>query len=369
MKIVHFSDLHLDSAFAWMSATPDAARKRRRALRGTLRKIIELTVEVGADALFCGGDLYEHDRFASDTGAFLRETLGSLGQTRVFIAPGNHDRYDSQSLYRTVDWPPNVHVFSEAALKPVSLTEGLTLWGAAHLVPANTPGFFDEGFHVDRSGIHAALFHGSERFWFPEQESGKQLHSPFDVQQIPSAGLHHAFLGHFHRPRDHDWFTYPGNPEPLTFGEDGQRGAVVATIEPDGSVHRTRVQVAVSQVHDLTVDVTGSESQQDVCDRVYEVADGLQGSARILLIGELSPNVDLRPSDISSLDLSFDSPPVITMDGLYVAYDVDSIAEEQTVRGEFVRSVLNEGLSSEDQRRVLATGLRALDGRDDLEVF
>ena len=67
MKIVHFSDLHLDSPFAWAGATGEAARQRRQALRDTLVRIVDLTREVNADTLFCGGDLYEHDYFSPDT--------------------------------------------------------------------------------------------------------------------------------------------------------------------------------------------------------------------------------------------------------------------------------------------------------------
>ena len=36
MKLVLFSDLHLDSAFSWMFGAPGAARRRRQALRDTL---------------------------------------------------------------------------------------------------------------------------------------------------------------------------------------------------------------------------------------------------------------------------------------------------------------------------------------------
>ena len=367
MKIVHFSDLHLDSPFAWMSTSLSAARNRRQALRDTLLKIIDLMLEVKADALFCGGDLYEHDRFAPDTGIFLRDAFARLGDTRVFVSPGNHDWYGAEGLYRVVDWTPNVHVFSEPRLVPVSLVDGLTLWGAAHQGPANTPGFLED-FRVDREGIHLALFHGSERAWFTEQESGKQPHAPFDAAQIRSSGLNHALLGHFHRPRDHDFFTYPGNPDPLTFGEDGNRGAVIVTVQPDGTVVRERILVSVSQVHDLNVDVSGALSQQDIRGRVFETVKGLQGSARITLDGELAPNIDVRPSDFSSTQSSLDSL-VVTMGNLHVAYDVESIAEEETVKGEFVRSVLSQDLSGDEQRRILVTGLRALDGRDDLEVF
>ena len=245
MKLVLFSDLHLDSAFSWTASTPGAARKRRQALRDTLNNIVALAAEVNADAILCGGDLYEQERFTPDTGAFLKSAFERLHPVPVFIAPGNHDWYGPQSLYRRVDWSPNVHVFDTSRLRPVDLEDGLTLWGAAHLAPANTPGFLED-FNVDREGVHLALFHGSERSWFPEQGGGKALHAPFDTDQIESSGLHHAFLGHYHRPRDHQWFTYPGNPDPLAFGEDGDRGVVVASIQGDGTIQGKRASVGIT---------------------------------------------------------------------------------------------------------------------------
>jgi hypothetical protein len=52
-----------------------------------------------------------------------------------------------------------------------------------------------------------------------------------------------------------------------------------------------------------------------------------------------------------------------------VAYDFDAISQEATVRGEFVREVMGLDMSADETRRILITGLRALDGRDDLEVI
>lgn len=366
MKVVLFSDLHLDSAFAWMSGAPGAAKRRRQALRETLLKIIEAAVAVKADALLCGGDLYEHDRFTPDTAAFLKSAFERLNPVPVFIAPGNHDWYGPQSLYRRVEWSPNVRIFDDSRLQPVELEDGLTLWGAAHLAPANTPGFLD-GFKVDRGGVHLALFHGSERGWFTEQGEGKAQHAPFDAEQVAAAGIHHAFLGHYHRPRDYDRLTYPGNPDPLSFGEDGLRGAVVASIREDGIIQRERVRVAVTEVHDITVDVTGCGSQQDVRSRVQEAVEVLRGVARVTLLGELDPAIDLRPLDILSLPTKLESWTV-EKGNLYVGYDLEAIENEATVRGEFVRQVTAAGMPEEEKRKVLVTGLRALDGRDDLEV-
>lgn len=365
MRFVLFSDLHLDAAFAW--APPAAAARRRQALRDALRAVIRLADEVDADAILCGGDLYEHERFTPDTASFLRRTFAESDR-RVIIAPGNHDWYGPHSLYARTSWSDNVEVFTDDALAPITLADGLTLWGAAHLGPASTQGFLDRGFHVERSGVNLALFHGSERSGIVGEGEGKQPHAPFDGAQIPGAGLDHAFLGHFHRPKAAETHTYPGNPEPLTFGEDGDRGAVVIDVADGGAVTRRWERVAVSEVHDLVLDVSGSASRQDVREELEALVAGLDGCARVTLHGELPPEVELAERDLEAVPHGLDAL-VTRFADIRIAYDLDLIAEENTVRGQFVRDVRSsEDLDDDARRRVILTGLRALAGRDDLEV-
>ena len=276
MKIVHFADLHLDAPFAWAGASGAVARRRRQALRDVLIHIVDLTRQVRAEALFCGGDLFEHEHCTPDTTEFLRKTFAELSPVPVYLAPGNHDWYGPHSPYALVEWSHNVYVFRESRLRPVELADGVTLWGAAHCAPTNTGNLLDN-FHTEGVGVHLALFHGSERSWLMEQSSGKQPHAPFDTQEIGHAGIHHAFLGHYHRPKDGERHTYPGNPDPLEFGEDGERGAVIATIDNDGSISRQRQRVAKSEVHDIELDVSGCTSQEEARRRLAELAAGLGG--------------------------------------------------------------------------------------------
>jgi exonuclease SbcD len=366
LKFVLFSDLHLDAQFSWLSNDPPVARKRRQALRNTLCRIVDLVSEVRADALLCGGDLYEHERFTPDTVQFLRATFAQLHPTPVFLAPGNHDWYGLRSVYAQAEWTDNVRVFRESRLEPVTLANGLTLWGAAHRAPANTDNFL-AGFRVDRGGVNLALFHGSEQSWFSAQGEDKAPHAPFRPEEIEQAGLQHAFLGHFHRPRDADNYTYPGNPDPLTFGEDGQRGAVIVTVDSSGAVHRERRVVAETQSVDLAVDVSGCASQQEIRDRIVASVANRRGVARVTISGDLDAAVDLRPGDLEQAAPHLDALRVC-LGRLNLGYDFDAIAAEPTVRGQFVHEVRSAALSEEQRRRVLVTGLRALDGRDDLDV-
>ena len=362
MKLLHFADLHLDAPFAW--ASPETARARRRNRRETLTRIIALAESEAVDAILCAGDLFEQDRIGPDTVEFLRSSFERTDR-RVFLAPGNHDWLSNRSPYELVEWSPNVHLFTDAALRPVELDDGLTLWGAAHRAPANTDDFF-AGFRVDRGGVHLAVAHASERAALAWQESGKRPHAPFDAAELDTTGIAHAFLGHYHVPRDAERHTYPGNPDPLEFGEDGARGAVIATVAPDGSVARERRSVAVSEVHDLDVNVDGATHSDDVVGAVTAHLAPLAGCVRLTLIGDLAPSVQLDLRELGRLGQHLEG--LIVRSRLTVGYDLEAIAAEATVRGQFVRSAASEIEDADLRRRVILTGLRALEGRGDLEV-
>ena len=365
MKLLVFSDVHLDAPFRW--AGPDLARRRRSALRAAVTRICHVAEQESVDAVLCAGDLYEHEYFTPDTAQFLRASFAELARP-VFLAPGNHDWFGPRSLYAQVQWSPNVSVFREDRLQPVELAEGLTLWGAAHRAPANTDGFL-ERFVVDRGGVNLALFHGSEQSGIIWQEAGKVPHAPFTEEQVSRCGLNHVFAGHFHTPRSGNWHTYPGNPEPLEFGETGERGAVIATVGANGEVERRRVAVSDTGVHEVDVDLTGISHAGEVRARVQAAVAGMSGLVRATLHGEVDPSADVRVTDLQDAAPHLEAL-VVRIGALAVAYDFASLAEEQTVRGQFIRDVMADALLDEPKRRrILVTGLRALDGRgDELEV-
>jgi DNA repair exonuclease SbcCD nuclease subunit len=364
MRLLLFSDLHLDTAFGW--AGPGLGDRLRAHLRSGLDRIAALAHQTRADALLCGGDLLEQARVTPDTLDHLRATFAAL-ELPVYVAPGEHDWYGPSSPYRSVAWTPNVHVFTESRLRPVELADGITLWGAAHRSPASTDGFLD-GFTTGRDGVNLALFHGCEA----ATAADAVPYAPFHVEQLDAAGLDHALLGHVHTPVDHPRFTYPGNPGPLAPGETGPRAAVLVTVAADGTVARTRYDVAGGRVHEVRVDVTGSRDAADVRERLVAAVADLSGVVRATLHGQLAPAVDL--ADLADTAARADRPPgggLDHLDGLVlregplgVEADLDALAAERTVRGQFVRDVRTDPALDEDtRRRVLRVGLRALDGR------
>ena len=358
IRLLLAADVHLDAPFTW--AEPVVSRARRRALRDAVRRIAELAGELRADALCFAGDLYEHERAGPDTGDFLRSVFAAV-PCPVLLAPGNHDWYGPASLYAQVDWPSQVVVFHDDVLQPHELSDGLTIWGAAHRAPANTDGFLDR-FSVDRSGISLALFHGSERGGFAVQGSGKVPHAPFTAEQVKRSGLAHALVGHFHRPVLGPLHTYPGNPEPLTFGEQGERGAVLVSVAESGAISRQIHPVFESPWHDVHVRVEGARYPDEIREQVHAALQPLEGIVRLTVSGEVAPEADVGQLDLTGLGRHLDALVVRPLQ-LEPAYDLAALSSEMTVRGHFIRDVLASELSEQEQQRVLAMGLRALDGR------
>jgi hypothetical protein len=87
----------------------------------------------------------------------------------------------------------------------------------------------------------------------------------------------------------------------------------------------------------------------------------------VTLDGELAPALTLDLNELQRLGAHLDGL-VVRAGRIQVGYDLDAIASELTVRGQFVRDALEEIADDDERRRVVLTGLRALEGRSDLEV-
>ena len=144
---------------------------------------------------------------------------------------------------------------------------------------------------------------------------------------------------------------------------------MIATIDARGVVHRERRQVAEGLVHDVDLDITGCATREQVRDRLDEATDGLSGLVRLTVSGEIDSRVELHEDALRDFLLSRFEGARIRRGDLRAGYDLDAIRQEHTVRGQFVNDVLDTDLPEDERQRVLITGLRALDGRDDLEVL
>jgi hypothetical protein len=361
-RLLHLADLHLDRPFAQMGCHGELARRRRQGLREALRGAGEAAQEHGCAAVTIAGDLFEHERAGAETARFLVETFAAWAPTRVLLAPGNHDPLVPGSLYLRTRWPANVHLFSGSRLEPFELAEGLTVWGLAHHEPAWTGNPLEGGPGAEagghrgrgRDGVHLALFHGAETGSRP---AGKGVHGPFAAAQIRERGYALALCGHYHARRIDlgAGLVYPGSPEPLAFDEDGPRGPVLVEIGSRGEVRCTGLETNRWHAGIIECRLDGVTSVTATVDRISaEVLAATAGlplertTLRVDMVGEVPPHLGVDLFDCESAVRDATGVAALRIRDLTApAADLETLAQELTTRGAFVR-VAMEALAAAD---------------------
>jgi exonuclease SbcD len=378
-QILHCADLHLDSSFA-SGRLPAAVGSWRRAdLRATLGRILTLAREQQVDAVTMAGDIFEQDYVLPDTADFLVQQFTKLAPIRVFIAPGERDPYTNDSLYALTRWPENVMVFSQGQLSAVEMAPGIYLWGAA-CPPARGHRVLDN-FHVNHDGVNLLLLHATDA---KQPGIGSTALFSVDAAAVHAAGFDLALLGHQHSgrlwPEDAPCCVYPGSPEPLAPEEaDGTHQVVLLTIQEETGFSRKNpvsfrtelIPISQWRYLPLRVDLTDCSSTDETTTRVEQSLQSIQRNddERVVCHVTLTglPDFDL---DVEALAGQVKTKAHVRYETrLSLPYDLEQLAQEQTVRGLLVRRFqarLKNASSDQEHHKLLNAlnyALEALDGK------
>lgn len=369
MKLLHFADLHLDTAFSVDNLPSNIGSWRRVDLRATLGRIVTLARERKVDIVTIGGDLFDQKYASPDLADFLKQQFARLAPIRVFIAPGQHDPYTNDSLYALTEWPENVTVFSQGRLSTVEIAPNIHLWSAAHPPLKEHKDLVD--FQTTKQGVNLLLLHAMD-----VQQPFEKHNSIFfiDTSAIQPAGFDFALLGYHHNgllwPKEKPFCVYPGSPEPLSFEEaDGAHAMVLLTIEKNRCLPEL---IPINQWHykTLEVDLTDCESIEDASRLVEKALSTIEEDeerliVRVTLIG--SPDILL---DIESLIEAVETKVHLHYECRFsLEYDLEQLSQELTVRGVLVRRLqqrLHQARTDQERNdllNILHFALQALEGR------
>ena len=362
LTFIHAADFHLDSAFGALDQRRAAARRRES--RETVLRLANYVGSHGVDLVLLAGDLFDSAAAFRETGEQLSAALGQM-EAQVFIAPGNHDWYGPGSPYRTVDWPENVHIFSENTLTAVELPQwNLVIHGAAFTDSQQTESFL-RGFSAPADGkVHMGLLHG-------EVDGAEEQYDPLRREEIAGSGLAYLALGHVHRRTEplrlgNTVCAWPGCLEGRGFDELGEKGFYQGTLDETGRVSLEFVPFARRRYEILEVDVTGKDPRSAL--EAALPADTARDLYRIILTGETGEGGAGAAALQEALSDRFYALEV--RDHTRRAADLWARAEEDSLRGLFLRQLRQkrDQAGSEAERQVIEQaarfGLAALDHRD-----
>lgn len=300
VKIVHASDLHLDSPLTGLERYEGAPVEAiRGATRRAFENLVTLCLEEKAAILLIAGDVYDGDWKDYSTGLFFAAALGRLRETgtRVVVVRGNHDA--ASQITKNLGLPSHVTELAKDRPQTVRFEDlGLAVHGQsfrdrsvkedlASRYPEPLEGFLNIGL------LHTSLT-GRE---------GHDDYAPSTPATLKSRGYQYWALGHVHRREvvsDDPFIVYSGNLQGRNARETGPKGATVLEVR-DGTVvgieHRA---LDVVRWVACNVPADRAESADDVVDlaraemsRHVEQADGRTLAARVVVRGTTRAHVEI----------------------------------------------------------------------------
>ena len=270
MKFIHAADIHLDSALHGLKRYDGApVDEIRSATRRAFDNLIEVAIDEEFDFVLLAGDIYDGDWKDYNTGLYFVEHMVRLRDAgiRVFMVAGNHDA--ASQITKHLRLPENVKMFTSSKPEKIVLDDlSVAIHGQSfasravkedisQAYPQGDPQLFSIGL------LHTCL----------DGKPGHEPYAPCTVDGLRSKGYQYWALGHVHQREEvnrHPWIVFPGNTQGRHIREPGPKGCTLVTVdngEISDVMHR---DLDVLRWSLCEVDVTASETVDDVYEQVRE---------------------------------------------------------------------------------------------------
>ena len=360
MKFIHIADMHFDSPFVNLSDKDGLGDLRRLEQRKVLKKVIEYIKENNIKYLFISGDLYEQKYIKKSTIEYINNLFKEIPETKIFIAPGNHDPYIKNSYYNKFSWSENVKIFNSNIEK-------------VELEDVNIYGFGFDDFYCKKSGIEGIeikdknklnilIIHGSLDGGTIENNE----YNPISRKMLKEKNFDYVALGHIHKvdynQDDNQKIVYPGSTVSLGFDELGPHGMIVGDLEKD------KLQLEFKPLDEVEfklqdVDVTEINSKEELIEKINELEFAENNLIEIILVGKRNFEID----KYELYKLISNDKVIKIKNKTKINYNLEKLANETTLKGLFAKEMLqklsDENLSDENREiieKAVEIGLDAL---------
>ena len=341
MKFVHIADMHFDMPFTLLSKN-DLAEERRIDQRKAFQKMINYIKENKIEYLFIAGDLYENEYIRKSTIDYINNCFKEIPDTKIYITPGNHDPYLTNSYYNKYEWSENVHIFTK--LNKI-LSGNINIYGYGFT------DFYSKKVEIpmvlDNSKINVLIMHADLN------GSTKELgdYNSILESELKNTGFDYIALGHIHKSNyeENRKIIYPGSAIAGGFDELGEHGIIVGNINEETKEVSTQfIKLDEKEFVERELDVSNIYSKEELIENINNIKIDINKYYKIILIG--TRNIEI---DTNELIKYIEDKNIIKLkDKTKVEYDLEKIAKEQSLKGIFVKELL-EQITNENREQIL----------------
>ena len=357
MKFIHCADLHLDSKIKELPT--EKSKIRREEIIRTFERLCDYAKNNLVRAVIIAGDMFDTAHVTLKTRERVLGAINACENVDFIYVSGNHD---------------DVNFISELENVPVNLKVVGEEWcyyeyddvcvAGVMLTKVNSKTIYDT-LNLNKDKINIVTMHG--------QVVGHKGESDVETISIPKLkekNIDYLALGHVHGYGQgqidlRGKYAYSGCLDGRGFDELGDKGFVLIDVE-NNSLTTEFVKFSSRTLHEYEFDVEKYDNWTNAVlaleGMLYSTFDK-ESLVKVTLVGEHKTDFYVDKESLAfRLNEHFFFAKVNDKTKLKIQqedYDLD-----KSVRGEFVRQVMQSELDEEQKKSVILLGLGALKGEE-----
>lgn len=354
MKILHTSDLHINSPLT-SRLSADKVRQRKSELLSGFERMIDEALYQRVSLFIIAGDLFDSDRITKSVAERVVGAIAKCPSIDFLYLSGNHEK--NALLESGITLPENLKLFGEDWTYFDYGT--VTVAGRSEI----DEGMFSK-LELDYRKTNVVVLHGA----LGDGKSGGEI---IGRRELEGKHIDYLALGHYHsymteQIDDTGIAVYCGTPEGRGFDEVGDKGFVIVDADGRRAAH-SFIPFAKRALRIVDVELDGALNRSDVDSRVDSKLSGIKPSdiVRVRLSGkrapELFPDTDAIKSRWESSFYHFE-----IIDESTIRINPEDYRYDRSLKGEFIRLVSSKtDISDMEKSEIIRTGLAALMGERD----
>lgn len=356
MKFIHCADIHLDSKME-TNLSPQKAKERKKEILNTFEKMVDYACLNDVRGIIIAGDMFDSARITNLTKSRVLNVIRKNHNIDFLYLSGNHD--ESNFISQIDDLPVNLKVFNN---NWKSFDYGNVKITGVVLDENNSKVVYDT-LNLDENDINIVVMHGQIAN-YQSQEKGEII----NLSKLKNKNIDYLALGHIHYFSQGSLdkrgdYCYSGCLEGRGFDECGDKGFVLLNID-NGVVNWEFKSFAKRQFLEVKFDITGFDDWFDIEDKILETVNNISKNnlLKIILVGKY--NIKLEKHLAMLEEKLEDFYFVKIKDQSILDVNISDVENDISLRGEFIRKVLESKLNNEEKEQTILLGLKALFGED-----
>lgn len=353
MKIIHTSDLHLDSRLS-THLNSNVSKTRKEEILLSFNRLVEYASKENVKVIIIAGDMFDTKKVAQKTVNYIIKIIELNSNIDFIYLAGNHDEDNFISTLEKV--PFNLKYFDnewksykydDVVITGINFNE-------------ITSKYMYQTLNLDGNKKNIVVLHG--------EVSNYNSSDKINLKLLENKCIDYLALGHIHESSinkldDRGIYVYSGCLEGRGFDECGDKGFFV--IDSNDLKNPTFIRNSKRIIHSIEVSLEGYKHffdfQKDLFEKLNYISR--EDVVEVILIGKYTLSFDKNVSLLNILlNDKYYFAKVKDKSKLYI--NPIDYENDISLKSEFIKKVLASNNSDEDKQKIIEYGISALMGDD-----